>query len=117
MWPAPLRHILPVSAGYNIMNTPYGKPDPGRAVVVYRDGVRCELAAGETVEIATGNSITLTPFLYHRFYAKNGSGDLIVGEVSKINDDNKDNVFAKPQERFCGVEEDEVPYRLLVNEY
>lgn len=94
-----------------------GMPDPTKPVTVYRDGVRYELPAGETVEITTGNSITLTPYLYHRFYTKKGSGDLVVGEVSKINDDNKDNVFAKPQERFCAVEENEPIYRLLVNEY
>ena len=94
-----------------------GTPDPDKNVTVYRDGVRCEVTGGTTVEITNGNSITLTPFLYHRFYTKKGSGDLVVGEVSKINDDNKDNVFAKPQERFCGVDEDEAPIRLLVNEY
>ena len=94
-----------------------GKPDPTKPVVVYRDGVRCELPSGGTVEITTGNSITLTPYLYHRFCTKKGSGDLVVGEVSKINDDNKDNVFANPQERFCAVDEDEPAYRLLVNEY
>ena len=94
-----------------------GKPDPEKTVVVYRDGIRYEAKAGEIIEITTGNSITLTPHMYHRFYAKTGCGDLLVGEVSKINDDNTDNVFAYPQERFCEIEEDEPPYRLLVNEY
>ena len=94
-----------------------GKPDPKASIVIYRDGERYEIAAGETVEITRGNSITLTPYIYHRFYTKPGSGDLIIGEVSKINDDNIDNVFANPQERFCEVEEDEARYRLLVNEY
>lgn len=94
-----------------------GKPDPELPVTLYRDGVRYEARAGEVLEITTGNSVTLTPFVYHRFFTKTGTGDLIIGEVSKINDDNTDNVFANPQERFCAVEEDEVPYRLLVNEY
>ena len=94
-----------------------GKPDLNAPVVVYMDGVKYEFSGGTVVEIENGNSITLTPYLYHRFYAKTGFGDLIVGEVSKINDDNKDNVFANPQERFCEVDEDEAPYRLLVNEY
>lgn len=94
-----------------------GKPDQKKPVVLFRDGVRYEASAGEVIEITNGNSITLTPFVYHRFFTKTGTGDLIIGEVSKINDDNTDNVFAYPQERFCAVEEDEAPYRLLVNEY
>jgi D-lyxose ketol-isomerase len=94
-----------------------GQPDPGKDVTVYCDGIKRIVKAGEIIEISTGNSITLTPHMYHRFYAKTGCGDLLVGEVSKINDDNTDNVFPYPQERFCEIEEDEPPYRLLVNEY
>ena len=74
-------------------------------------------APGEIIEITTGNSITLEPGVFHRFFAKTGCGDLLIGEVSKINDDNTDNVFAVTRERFCGIDEDEPPYRLLVNEY
>jgi len=76
-----------------------------------------EAKPGEIIEISTGNSITLEPGVFHRFFAKTGAGDLLIGEVSKINDDNTDNVFAYPQERFCAVDEDEPRYRLLVNEY
>ena len=94
-----------------------GKIDETQPVVLYRDGERYEATAGEVIEITNGNSITLTPYVYHRFYTKKGTGDLIIGEVSKINDDNLDNVFANPQERFCAIEEDEPKYRLLVNEY
>lgn len=94
-----------------------GAPDFTRPVTVYRDGERYEAAPGEIIEISTGNSITLVPGVYHRFFAKVGCGDLIIGEVSKINDDNIDNVFADPKDRFCAVDEDEPPYRLLVNEY
>ena len=94
-----------------------GKPDKNQSVIVYRDGERYEAKAGEVIEITNGNSITLTPYVYHRFYTKIGTGDLIIGEVSTINDDNIDNVFAKPQERFCAIEEDAPIYRLLVNEY
>ena len=86
-------------------------------ITLYRDGVRYVAKAGETLEITTGNSVTLPPYVYHRFYTKTGTGDLIVGEVSKINDDNIDNVFASPRDRFSSIEEDEAPYRLLVCEY
>lgn len=100
----------------------YGKAENGALdektpIVIYRDGVRYIAKAGETIEISNGNSITLTPYIYHRFYCKNGTGDLIIGEVSKINDDNTDNVFAVEQQRFCAIEEDEPRYRYLVNEY
>ena len=94
-----------------------GAPDKNASVVLYRDGVRYEASAGEVIEITNGNSITLTPYVYHRFFTKTGTGDLVIGEVSKINDDNKDNVFAEPGERFCDIDEDEPIYRLLVNEY
>ncbi len=94
-----------------------GKPDPNKDVVLWRDGVRYVAKAGEVLEVTTGNSVTLTPYVYHRFFTKTGTGDLIIGEVSKINDDNIDNVFASPRDRFSTIEEDEVPYRLLVNEY
>ena len=94
-----------------------GKPDFTKPVRVLRDGEYYEAAPGEIIEITTGNSITLEPGVYHRFFAKTGCGDLLIGEVSKINDDNTDNVFAVVRDRFCEVYEDEAPYRLLVNEY
>ncbi len=94
-----------------------GKIDENKDVVVYCDGERMVVKAGTVIEVENGNSITLTPYMFHRFWAKTGCGDLVVGEVSKINDDNKDNVFANPQARFPEIVEDEAPYRLLVNEY
>ena len=94
-----------------------GKPDFTKPVRVLRDGEYYDAVPGEIIEIPTGNSITLEPGVFHRFFAKTGCGDLLIGEVSKINDDNTDNVFANPSERFCAVEEDEPSYRLLVNEY
>ena len=94
-----------------------GSPDKNLPVTLWFDGEKKTLAGGSVVEITPGNSITLTPYVFHRFFAKTGMGDLVIGEVSKINDDNTDNVFAKPQDRFCGIEEDVPPYRLLVNEY
>lgn len=94
-----------------------GKIDLASPVTVYRDGIRYLAQAGEIIEITNGNSITLTPYMYHRFYTKKGSGDLVIGEVSAVNDDNTDNVFLDFRERFGRIEEDEAPYRLLVNEY
>ena len=94
-----------------------GAPDFTRPISVMRDGEVYDAAPGEIIEITNGNSITLMPYVYHRFFAKTGCGDLLIGEVSKVNDDKTDNVFAVARDRFCPIEEDEPPYRLLVNEY
>ena len=48
-------------------------------VTVYTDGVKRVVKAGETVLIYPGESITLTPFMYHSFWAEEGKGDLVVG--------------------------------------
>ena len=41
---------------------------------------------------------------------------VLVGEVSKVNDDQTDNYFLDPIGRFSTIEEDEAPVRLLWNE-
>ena len=46
-----------------------------------------------------------------------GTGPVLLGEVSQCNDDNTDNRFSEPIGRFPTIEEDEAPYRLLCNEY
>jgi len=42
---------------------------------------------------------------------------VLVGEVSKVNDDNTDNRFYESVGRFSAIEEDEAPLYLLVNDY
>jgi hypothetical protein len=42
---------------------------------------------------------------------------VLVGEVSKVNDDHTDNRFYEPVGRFPAIEEDEAPLHLLVNDY
>ena len=49
--------------------------------------------------------------------AEKGSGKVLIGEVSKVNDDNCDNRFYEDMGRFPIIEEDKAPYRLLCNEY
>ena len=46
-----------------------------------------------------------------------GTGNVLLGEVSQCNDDNTDNHFDPPRGRFPSIEEDELAYRLLCNEY
>jgi D-lyxose ketol-isomerase len=84
-------------------------------VSVAVDGVRRELEPGGTVILGPGESITLTPYLYHQFYAVDG--DALVGEVSSVNDDDLDNHFHKPLPRYPEILEDELPWRLLCTEY
>jgi D-lyxose ketol-isomerase len=69
------------------------------------------------VRLTPGESITLGPRLYHKFWAEAGQGTVLVGEVSKVNDDAKDNRFHEPIGRFPEIEEDEPPLHLLCNEY
>lgn len=84
---------------------------------VYMDGIKYSIKAGEKIEITPGNSITIEPFVYHRFYAKKNYGMLVAGEVSRVNDDTCDNVFLVSSERFCGIDEDEASRYVLANEY
>ena len=107
-------------AGGDLMIQVYNsKPDRSldteTPVELWLDGVKRSFTPGEVIRVTTGNSVTLTPYVYHRFFAE--GGDVIVGEVSSINDDNADNVFLKPSERFTGIDEDAAPLHLLCNEY
>jgi D-lyxose ketol-isomerase len=86
-------------------------------VQVSSDGIEYILKPGTILELEPGQSVTLTRGMYHAFWAKEGSGAIIVGEVSQCNDDNTDNRFLEENERFAKIEEDVAPYRLLCNEY
>jgi len=85
------------------------------AVTVSIDGTRRVVKAGDQVQLAPGESITLPPRLYHKFW---GAQDrVLVGEVSLVNDDRTDNRFYEPIGRFPEIEEDEPPLHLLVTDY
>ena len=84
-------------------------------VTVSRDGERITVPAGKKLLLEPGQSLTLTPNLFHKFYGETG-GDVMVGEVSAVNDDHNDNIFLEPQLRFPVIEEDEPAYRLLVSD-
>lgn len=84
-------------------------------VKVRMDGVMRTVRAGDTVILDPGESITLEPYCYHKFWG--AESRVLVGEVSKVNDDNTDNRFFEPVGRFPAIEEDEPPLHLLVNDY
>ncbi len=84
-------------------------------VSVLCDGITRRVEAGGIVTLGAGESITLTPRLYHTFYAVDA--DCMIGEVSSLNDDETDNFFKDPLPRYPAIVEDEPAARLLCNEY
>jgi D-lyxose ketol-isomerase len=92
-----------------------GGIDRQAEVVVATDGVKRHLQAGGRLRLGPGESVTLMPGDWHAFWGE--GGDVLIGEVSTVNDDLTDNVFEAPIGRFAEVEEDEPPLHLLVSDY
>ena len=86
-------------------------------VTVHTDGRTYTVPAGTQIRLTPGESIHIQQHLYHDFSVEEGTGPVLLGEVSQCNDDNTDNHFNPPVGRFPSIEEDEAPYRLLCNEY
>lgn len=108
-------------SGGNLLIKLHNRASDGRLadsdVEVSLDGVCRRVKAGDTLRLKPGDSITLTPYLYHEFWAEEGSGTSIVGEVSSVNDDETDNVFFPKVGRFPQIEEDVPATHLLCTEY
>lgn len=83
-------------------------------VPVTMDGVTTTVPAGTVLTLKPGQSITMQRYLYHAFWGQGGTS--LVGEVSMVNDDTKDNRFLTPCGRFAAIEEDEPAEYLLCNE-
>lgn len=98
-------------------STPSEELDESTEVHVHMDGRELTVPAGTQMRLTPGESISIQPYLYHDFSVEEGTGPVLLGEVSQCNDDNIDNRFLKPIGRFPAIEEDEPPYRLLCNEY
>ena len=86
-------------------------------VSISQDGRNYTAPAGTIVRLTPGESITLAPRVYHKFWGEKGSGMVLLGEVSKVNDDRVDNRFLEKVGRFPPIEEDEPPLYLLSSEY
>ncbi len=96
-------------------SAPDGSLDESSQVSVPVDGCIRTFDAGGILRLAPGESVTLLPGVFHAFW---GEGkDVLIGEVSTVNDDATDNYFAEPVSRFSKVEEDEDPIHLLVSDY
>lgn len=86
-------------------------------VIVSVDGILKTLPAGGKLLLCPGESVTIPPYLYHNFCAAVGTGMVLGGEVSRVNDDSNDNRFNPLLPRFSAIEEDAPKKYLLCNEY
>jgi D-lyxose ketol-isomerase len=98
----------------------YGSDDDGRLAEdrggrVWCDGIARDYAPGERLMLRPGESVTLRPGDWHAFWGE--GGDVLIGEVSTVNDDETDNVFREPIGRFSQIEEDVPATHLLVSDY
>jgi len=96
-------------------SAPDGSIDRETPVRVLSDAVRVDLDAGGRLRLKPGQSVTIRPGTWHAFWAERN--DCLIREISTVNDDLTDNVFAQDLGRFSEVEEDEEPLRLLVSDY
>ncbi len=79
-----------------------------------QDGISRSTEPGKPVVLKPGESLTLPAYLYHKFYGD--KGPVMIGEVSMVNDDARDNRFLEVG-RFPEIEEDTAPDYLLCNDY
>ena len=98
----------------------YGSDDQGhfakdRGGRVRCDGIERAYAPGDKLRLEPGESVTLMPGDWHAFWGD--GGDVLIGEVSTVNDDVTDNIFVEKIGRFSEIEEDEAPTHLLVSDY
>jgi D-lyxose ketol-isomerase len=92
-----------------------GSVDPDATVSVLTDGVVRTFEAGGRLALDPGESVTLMPGVWHAFWGE--GSDVLIGEVSTVNDDLTDNVFREPIGRFSNIIEDTAPRHLLVSDY
>ncbi|MBB3236561.1 D-lyxose/D-mannose family sugar isomerase [Phyllobacterium endophyticum] len=96
-------------------SNPDGSVDETTDVEVATDGRIVRQKAGGLLKLQPGESVTLLPGNWHAFWGE--GGDVLIGEVSTVNDDLTDNIFREPIGRFSSIDEDEAPLHLLVSDY
>lgn len=92
-----------------------GSIDHDTDVTVHCDGIPRTQKAGDVLRLSPGESVTLLQGNWHSFWGE--GSDVLIGEVSTVNDDMTDNIFADPIGRFADIEEDVAPTHLLVSDY
>lgn len=96
-------------------SAPDGSIDWEAPVEVMTDGTLRKLKPGGRLSLSRGESVTLLPGQWHAFWGE--GADVLIGEVSTVNDDLTDNIFAEPVGRFSTIEENVDPVHLLVSDY
>lgn len=92
-----------------------GDIDHETDVTVFCDGIPRTQKAGDILRLSPGESVTLLQGNWHSFWGE--GSDVLIGEVSTVNDDMTDNIFADPIGRFADIEEDVEPTHLLAADY
>ncbi|MEM6712976.1 MAG: D-lyxose/D-mannose family sugar isomerase [Pseudomonadota bacterium] len=92
-----------------------GSCHPTQTVSVPVDGTMRTVDAGGLLKLDPGESVTLLPGVWHAFWGE--GADVLIGEVSTVNDDETDNIFREEMPRFSTIEEDADPLHLLVSDY
>ena len=92
-----------------------GSCHPTEPVTVPVDGQLRTVQAGGLLKLDPGESVTLLPGVWHAFWGE--GADVLIGEVSTVNDDETDNIFREEIPRFAQIEEDTQPNHLLVSDY
>lgn len=107
--------------GGNLVIELYGSTEDEKLskepLTVSVDGITRTVEPGGKVVLTPGESICLEQGVYHRFYGQGGKGSVMVGEVSRVNDDSCDNRFHEEIGRFPEIDEDEEPLHLLASDY
>lgn len=87
-----------------------------RPVTVQVDGISRTLKPSEKLILEPGQSVSIPPMLCHQFCGCANDKEILVGEISSLNDDSADNCFI----HGCGqrvIEEDTEAKYLLLSEY
>ena len=92
-----------------------GNFDETKGGTVMCDGIETPFTPGQKLRFEPGQSVTLMPGDWHAFWGD--GGDVLIGEVSTVNDDETDNIFREPIGRFSNIAEDVDPVHLLVSDY
>ena len=96
-------------------SAPDGSFDGDAGGTVLCDGIARAFRPGEVLIFQPGESVTLMPGDWHAFWGE--GGDVLIGEVSTVNNDETDNWYRDPIGRFAAIEEDVAPTHLLVSDY
>lgn len=107
--------------GGNLMMQLYGSREDRKysadPLTITMDGEQMTVEPGAILRLTPGQSITLVPGQYHKFWGEPGTGTVLLGEVSTVGDDRVDNLFYDTTGRLPEIVEDEQPKVLLFTDY